>query len=90
VLMAGEPRLDTGACPDPRDACECCPACRVDIPPTRVDELTGEEVNVNVGPVTVRRSLRELNPSGTRGLLENCGHSECLSPLPENEFRGDV
>jgi hypothetical protein len=91
--MAGEPRLDPGACPvEPRDACACWPACGVAAPPPRVvaDKSIGEDVSVKVGLVTVRRSLRELKPSGTRGLLENCGHSECLSPLAENEFRGDV
>ena len=49
---------------------------------------------VSVGFVTVRRSAREVTPSGTRGLVLNWGHSEDFSLAsmvrPENELRGEV
>jgi hypothetical protein len=53
-------------------------------------ESIGEDVNVRVGFVTVRRSFRELKPSGPRGLLANCGHSDGFSPRPAKEPRGEV
>lgn len=67
--------------------------CGAEVPetaPVRFPLRSIQEVNAIVGFVTVRQSFLELKPSGTWGLLTNCGHSDDLSPRAAKEFRGEV